>query len=1088
MIEDSQLQQLITALGEDFELTGEEIADVLWLAVQRLKYNGTVTEIPTTESEEKPWWSKLINLIIQIGNSIKTNKKQSQAASSVQSPATVIEQETTVPLYPETPSSVTTAPSKVLPIRVPDAPSLREPLQVAQSLRPLMRKIASGRKVILDEIATAKRIAEHKIYLPIVKPETEPWLDLALVIDESQSMAIWRHTIEDLKRLVQNYGVFRDVRIWGLVTDETGEVKLLPRIGTKGKEQRLANPRELIDPNGRRLILVVSDCVSRLWYDGAIIPPLQAWSQRQPLAILQMLPDWLWLRTGLGNGASVLFKSLAPGVANQKLEVEELLLRKDFALSEGIKIPVLTLDPDLAYLWSEMVSGKSEAVTSGFVLPPQLESDEKSLPETEVAQLDAAGRITRFRQTASPIARKLAGLLAAAPVINLPVVRLIQDTLLPRSNQVHVAEVFLGGLLKPLIVIEADTNPDTVQYDFMDDGIRQIFLKDAPVSDSAEVFDAVSQYVAQKLNKSLKEFVALLKAPGEDTEQGISAFAEVAIKVLEGLGGEYARFAEENLVKISSVPNINTGDGNSQEGIKAQLSTYTFEVATILIRLGFNICTLVPKEQIKHQLSLEEINLIEKHHSEASGTPNGYQSYKELSNSAQEGTDYRIETHQGITDAVIIAPHGGKIEPGATEIAKAIAGEDHGFYSLEGLKPGNNHILSIPSEKFDEPRALEMVEKANRVIAIHGFFYGGDQDIQLGGLDADLKQKIKANLEREGFKPQESGSTLEAENPHNICNRGQTGKGVQIGIYWGLRKRLFDSLKNENTNEPTLYHRFVQAIRDALSPLEAAGWRSQITQGEADYYTEDLGDGVELDMISIPGGSFMMGTKEEEIERLVKKFDWEYFRAEKPQHEVTVQPFFMGKYPITQAQYQQVMGKNPSNFKGDERPVEEVSWDEAVEFCQKLSKQTGKEYRLPSEAEWEYACRAGTTTAFHFGETITDKLANYNAGQIYAGEPKGEYRGETTSVGKFPPNAFGLYDMHGNVWEWCEDDWHENYQGAPTDGSARVSETSNNKVVRGGSWSDYPHNCRSAIRINGSRDLRINSIGVRVVCVAPRTT
>ena len=408
-----------------------------------------------------------------------------------------------------------------------------------------MRRIASGRKVILDEIATAKRIAEHKIYLPIVKPETEPWLDLALVIDESQSMTIWRHTIEDLKRLVQNYGVFRDVRIWGLVTDETGEVKLLPRIGTKGKEQRFANPLELIDPNGRRLIVVVSDCVSRLWYDGAIISPLQAWSQRQPLAILQMLPDWLWLRTGLGNGASVLLKSLAPGVANQKLEVEELLLRKDFELSEGIKIPVFALDRDLASVWSEMVSGKSEAVTSGFVLPPQLESDERSLPETEVAQLDAAGRITRFRQTASPIARKLAGLLAAAPVINLPVVRLIQDTLLPQSNQVHVAEVFLGGLLKPLIVIEADTNPDTVQYDFMDDGIRQIFLKDAPVSDSAEVFDAVSQYVAQKLNKSLQEFVALLKAPGEDTEKGISAFAEVAIKVLKGLGGEYAQFATQ---------------------------------------------------------------------------------------------------------------------------------------------------------------------------------------------------------------------------------------------------------------------------------------------------------------------------------------------------------------------------------------------------------------------------------------------------------------------------------------------------------------------------------------------------------------
>jgi formylglycine-generating enzyme required for sulfatase activity len=239
-------------------------------------------------------------------------------------------------------------------------------------------------------------------------------------------------------------------------------------------------------------------------------------------------------------------------------------------------------------------------------------------------------------------------------------------------------------------------------------------------------------------------------------------------------------------------------------------------------------------------------------------------------------------------------------------------------------------------------------------------------------------------------------------------------------------------------------------------------------------------------MISIPGGNFMMGTEEEEIERLVKKFDWEYFRAEKPQHEVTVQTFFMGKYPITQAQYQQVMNENPSKFKGDDRPVEMVSWDDAVEFCQRLSKQTGKEYRLPTEAEWEYACRAGTTTAFHFGETITDKLANYNASQIYAGEPKGEYREETILVGSFPPNAFGLYDMHGNVWEWCEDDWHKNYEGAPNDGSAWLSEKSSSKVIRGGSWFGDPSFCRSAYYSNPG--FRSSFIGLRVVCVAPRTT
>ena len=220
-------------------------------------------------------------------------------------------------------------------------------------------------------------------------------------------------------------------------------------------------------------------------------------------------------------------------------------------------------------------------------------------------------------------------------------------------------------------------------------------------------------------------------------------------------------------------------------------------------------------------------------------------------------------------------------------------------------------------------------------------------------------------------------------------------------------------------------------------------------------------------MIAIPGGTFKMGSPGDEGS------DYE-----KPQHEVTVSSFYMGKYTITQAQYQKLMGNNPSKFRGNnQRHVEQVSWDDAVEFCQRLSKQTGKEYRLPTEAEWEYACRAGTTTAFHFGKTITDKLANYD-----------ENVGETNAVGKYPPNAFGLYDMHGNVWEWCEDDWHKNYQDAPNDGRAWVTVRSSKKVIRSGSWGFDPISCRSAVRVISSRDFRLNFIGFRVACGVPRTT
>jgi formylglycine-generating enzyme required for sulfatase activity len=245
----------------------------------------------------------------------------------------------------------------------------------------------------------------------------------------------------------------------------------------------------------------------------------------------------------------------------------------------------------------------------------------------------------------------------------------------------------------------------------------------------------------------------------------------------------------------------------------------------------------------------------------------------------------------------------------------------------------------------------------------------------------------------------------------------------------------------------------------------------------ARYFIEYLGNGVNLEMAAIPGGTFMMGSPENEERRRDN---------ENPQHQVTVPSFFMGKYPVTQAQYQAIMGNNPSRFKGSQRPVESVSWRDAVKFCEKLSQRTGKTYRLPSEAEWEYACRARTTTPFYFGETITTDLANYDGNYPYASAPRGDYRGQTTDVGSFPPNAFGLYDMHGNVWEWCFDDWANSYNNAPTNGSA-VTSSSKFNLLRGGSWLDLPVICRSAFRFYLAAGFGLNYVGFRVVCGAAWT-
>jgi formylglycine-generating enzyme required for sulfatase activity len=227
-------------------------------------------------------------------------------------------------------------------------------------------------------------------------------------------------------------------------------------------------------------------------------------------------------------------------------------------------------------------------------------------------------------------------------------------------------------------------------------------------------------------------------------------------------------------------------------------------------------------------------------------------------------------------------------------------------------------------------------------------------------------------------------------------------------------------------------------------------------------FTEKLPNQIALEMVSLPAGEFLIGDASD---------------YDAPQHQVKINSFAIGKYPITQAQYQAVMGTNRSHFSNNpQNPVEKVSWDDAQAFCQKLSQITGKTYRLPTEAEWEYACRAGTTTRFYFGDDA-NQLGDY--AWYY-----GNSQGTTHPVGQKKPNAWGLYDMSGNVWEWCEDNWRNSYAGALDDGPIDNDNCSQSrKCLRGGSWGNNPNLCRSAIRNFGDRrNDRYYSVGFRVVC------
>jgi formylglycine-generating enzyme required for sulfatase activity len=253
--------------------------------------------------------------------------------------------------------------------------------------------------------------------------------------------------------------------------------------------------------------------------------------------------------------------------------------------------------------------------------------------------------------------------------------------------------------------------------------------------------------------------------------------------------------------------------------------------------------------------------------------------------------------------------------------------------------------------------------------------------------------------------------------------------------------------------------------------VDEHGKTVSLTKSSARIFKEPLEKQVILEMAFIPGGIFKMGSSG----RLG-------YEDEHPQHIVSLAAFWMGNQPITQAQWQSVMKKlPPCRFKGARLPVDNVSWEDARLFSTRLSKITGRAYRLPSEAEWEYACRAGSASAFHFGETLTTDLANYVGEHIFLNEPKGIYRHTPTEAGCFPPNAFGLYDMHGNVWEWCADAWHDDYQGAPFDGSVWNSTDKNApRVLRGGCWHEIPGNCRSAARLRMEAGEREDFFGLRI--------
>ncbi|MGK7907504.1 MAG: SAV_2336 N-terminal domain-related protein [Synechococcus sp.] len=908
----NRIGQVVALLAEERKYTSIEIAETLWLALQI----EPAAKVELSQKPEKTPTATAIASKLEVNTSnintplIEPSRSGPQAKLTAQAPAGVL-------------------PRDVLPVWLPDPTMLKDPLAIVGALKPLLRKVRAGDGKRLDERATVNRIARTRLWLPVLQAEQEPWFDIVLVVDRGSSMHPWQRLVDDLVGIFRRYGAFRDLQVFDLeVHDPTEEPedRVLLRTHANHPGHR---PSELIDKRGRRIAIVLSDCAGKYWWDGTLLPMLQAWAKIMPTVVWQMLPEWMWERTALGRGVEVTLRNDRPGAANQQLiqQLLEQMSEEPSDIDRRVSVPVVTSELRDLENWSAMLAGDSREATPGFLLPQQqgqLVPRSRTIEQLARERVDrnfegdgaveraraieleveaiARTRVQRFRKLASPQARRLVMLLAAAPVITLPVMRLIRDSMLHDTRSpLPVAEVFLSGLLQRLEGQEGVKRREQVQYDFVK-MVREVLLGVLPEADTIEVINSVSAEVERNWSKTSKQdFRAFLTDPNSDTPEGmegVRSFASVTATILEQLGGEYKEFAQE----------LRYGSGEGPRPPKRSEKEPDFTLHDVEYKVAKLIVDFPPLQECK----FESVTIA----------------------AVQDRFDFETAT--------------------LTRKSKDL-GPDRGW------------------------------RRENR-----------------------------------------------------------------RGVAWG-----YSEILNDDPDNP-----------------------------------------IVLDTIAIPGGSFQMGAPKDELECRDE---------ERPQHAVTLQPFHIGRYPVTQAQWRVVasydsvdkdLKLDPSEFTGGNRPVESVTWEDAQEFCKRLSAKTGKDYRLPSEAEWEYACRAGTTTPFHFGETITTDLANYCGTDdkkfgwsgSYGDGPKGEYREQTTEVGIFPANGWGLHDMHGNVWEWCEDDWHDSYKEAPDDGSAWVetSREGSDRLLRGGSWVNDPWYCRSASRIVDSRGVINGLVGFRVCCVPPR--
>ena len=555
----SKIENLIRVLQQAGfnSLEADDIADILWLA----KHLPPPTDEPPEDSKDR--------------------SKGDTPTESLRKDSTLPEESKMVDgnlPKPQRASKLTQLASRNMPARAgvyvptdtsksagglsfqsPGVSALPEKRRYERALRPLLRRVPSENHFLLDEEATVHRIADTLTWLPVMRPDSSRWLELDVVIDEWPSLVLWRDSINELITLLTNLGAFRSVQVWSIWTTvdaETkhAEVEFRSGWGSAGAAGFARPPKELISIRGNRLVLLISDCISAAWYNGAIAGLLSEWISTEMVVLLQVLPETYWRRTGLVKAIPAYFRMTQPGQPNN-----QLTLIPDPAIGQplppkGIPLPILPLDPQLIAVWAQAAAGHNNLWVPAVMLPtldnwqktPPKQGDDDRAKAAENKKKDPLAQaqflMDRFRQSASPEAWKLAVYLSAASPLNLPVMRLIQETMVSGSRLEHVAEFYLSGLIRRVSTSHALVEANA-RYEFAP-GVRKLLLADITRAEVADVLRKTTRFVNRNTGKPMS-FDAIVADPSLVSQLDLESapFAQLSQNILRMLGGEFARLA-----------------------------------------------------------------------------------------------------------------------------------------------------------------------------------------------------------------------------------------------------------------------------------------------------------------------------------------------------------------------------------------------------------------------------------------------------------------------------------------------------------------------------------------------------------------